>query len=241
MTRYLLETLLHLVILAPAAWFLLRERSIENYVRLAIFGGVYVVYQMLLVLPRLAPAFNITEGRWNWDGKFYGIIWGIAAYFVFRKYFRENDFVKFRQDKSGFKPALIACAVVVALATGLGLIGDREGFSAETLAFQLTMPAIDEELMFRGILLGLPATALRDKLGFLGSPAVWLTAILFGFVHALTLDKDLSPGFEPFYFVQTGLGGLIWAWATLKSRSILFATLSHGLANFLAALVTMIR
>ena len=95
--------------------------------------------------------------------------------------------------------------------------------------------------MFRGILLGLLATSLKDKISFLGNPSVLLTAILFGFMHALTLNKDYSIDFEPIYFIQTGFAGYVWGWITIKSRSILLAIVSHNFSNFFGTLSTMIK
>ena len=114
-------------------------------------------------------------------------------------------------------------------------------FNLETLAFQISLPGIDEEIMFRGILLGLLATSLKDKISFLGNPSVLLTAILFGFMHALTLNKDYSINFEPIYFIQTGFAGYVWGWITIKSRSILLAIVSHNFSNFFGTLSTMIK
>ena len=117
----------------------------------------------------------------------------------------------------------------------------KSDFDTETLAFQLTVPGIDEEIMFRGILLGLLATSLQDKILFLGNPSILITAILFGFMHALTLNENFTIDFEPIYFLQTFLAGYIWGWITIKSRSILLAILSHNLSNFFGTLSTMIK
>lgn len=240
MNRFLLEAILQVIIIVPLAMLLADKRRKENYLRILFFAIIYIVYQLTLVLPKLSEPLNFIGGNWNWDGKLFGIIFGIICYFIFRKYFSENDFFTFRQDANGFKPALITAIISVLLVTTIAYLTGKDEFSAETLAFQLTMPAIDEEIMFRGILLGLLITALRDKISILGNPAILLTAILFGFIHALTLSKTLSVEFEPVYFIHTFIGGLIFAWITVKSRSILLAVLAHGSANFLAALVTMI-
>lgn len=240
MIRFLLEAILQVIIIVPFAAILVDKRTKENYLRLLFFAVIYIVYQLTLVLPKLSESLNFIGGNWNWDGKIFGILFGVICYFIFRKCFSENDFFTFRQDKNGFRPALIATIISVLLVTTIAYLTGKDEFSNETLAFQLTMPAIDEEIMFRGILLGLLMTALREKASFLGNPAILLTAILFGFIHALTLSKTLSIEFEPVYFIHTFIGGLIFAWITVKSRSILLAILAHGLANFLAALVTMI-
>ncbi|HRH45737.1 MAG TPA: CPBP family intramembrane metalloprotease [Pyrinomonadaceae bacterium] len=239
MNRYLIEAFLQIIILVPFAVILVKERAKDNYLRIFFFALIFIFYQIVLVLPRLSENLNFIGGNWNWDGKLFGTFFGIICYFVFRKYFNENDFFTIRQNKENFKICLIVTVASILLVTVIAYLTGSSEFSAETLAFQLTMPAIDEEIMFRGILLGLLMTALRDNIRFLGNPAVLLTAILFGFIHALSLEKDYSISFEPIYFLHTGIGGLIFGWITLKSRSILLALLAHGFANFLAALVTM--
>jgi membrane protease YdiL (CAAX protease family) len=242
MTRYLVEAFLQIIIIVPLAVLLVKKRTTENYLRILFFALIYIVYQIVLILPKFMEQLKFIGGNWNWEGKLFGIIFGIICYFIFRKYFSENDFFTLRQDKENFKKALIVTIVSVLLVTLVAsLTGGGEQFSSETLAFQLIMPGIDEEIMFRGILLGLLATALRDKLKFLGNPSVLLTAILFGFLHALTLEKDYSINFEPIYFLHTGIGGYIFGWITIRSRSILLAILGHGFANCFAALSTMIK
>lgn len=241
MTRYLLEAFLQVVILIPFSLFFMKALTKGNLLRIVFFALIFVVYQIMLILPKLAEVFNFIGGNWNWDGKIFGILFGVFCYFVFGKFFGENDFFTFRQDKKNFKKTLIVAIAAVLLVTLLAYFTGSSEFSAETLAFQLTMPGIDEEIMFRGILLGLLAAVLKEEMNFLGNPAVLLTAVLFGLMHAFTLDKNFSLGFEPIYFFHTAFGGLIFGWLTLKSRSILLAILAHGLANFFAALVQMLK
>jgi hypothetical protein len=76
-----------------------------------------VIYQIFLVLPKLNSTFDFIKSSWNWDGKIFGIICGIIFYFIFRNYFRENDFFTFKQNKENFKPALIGAISIVLLAT----------------------------------------------------------------------------------------------------------------------------
>ena len=58
-------------------------------------------------------------------------------------------------------------------------------------------------------------------------------------MHALTLTSD-SINFI-IYFLQTGSAGYIWAWITLKSKSILLAIISHNFSNFFGTLATMLK
>jgi uncharacterized protein len=239
--RLILEPILQIIFIAVFALFFVNQRTKENYLRILFFALIYVVYQIVLVLPKLFQPLNLIESSWNWDGKLYAIIFGVICYFAFRKYFSDNDFFTWRQDKDGFKKSLFVAVLIVVLATTLGALLGSDKFNLETLAFQLTMPGIDEEIMFRGILLGLLMSSLKPKIPFLGNPSVLLTAILFGFVHALTIDKTNSVNFEPIYFVQTFIGGYAWAWVTVQTKSILLAILSHGFSNFFSALATMLK
>jgi membrane protease YdiL (CAAX protease family) len=241
MSRFLIEALLQVSILIPFAVFLVKGKTKENYLRIFFFALVYVLYQLVLVLPRLVPALNLVEGRWNWDGKIFGILFGLGCYFALRKYFRGHDFFTLRQDQDNIKKTVAVAVAAIVLVTLVAYLTGSSEFSAETLAFQLTMPGLDEELMFRVVLLGLLAEALRDRIAYLGNPAVLLTAVLFGLLHALSLDKSYALGFEPVYFLHTAFGGLIFGWLTVKSRSFLLALLVHGLANFFAALATMMK
>lgn len=127
------------------------------------------------------------------------------------------------------------------LASIIWFILGKSNFNVETLAFQFLLPGIDEEIIYRGILLGLLMSTLKDKIKFIGNPSLLIISILIGLIHALTLDKNLSIKFSPMYFIQTGFGGFAWGWVTVKSRGIVLAVFSHNLSNFFGTLVTMIK
>lgn len=241
MIKFFLEAFLQVAIILPFAIVLLKEFNKANFQRIAIFVLCYIVYQLILVLPKLNPAFDFVSSSWNWDGKILGVILGIICFYLFKKHFAENNFFTLKQSKTNLRKAQIGATALVILSTVVWYVLGKSKFDIETLAFQLTIPGVDEEIMFRGILLGLLMSALKCKIYFLGNPSVLLTAILFGFMHALTLDIDYSLSFEPVYFIQTGFAGYIWGWVTIKSRSILLAILSHNFSNFFGTLSTMIK
>lgn len=228
-------------VLIPFAVLFLKERKRDDYLRIFFFAFIYIVYQIVLILPKISKTFDFIESSWNWEGKIFGILFGVICYFIFKNYLGENDFFTLRQVSENFRKYLIASIFIVVLAMLIAPLFGSSPFDVETLIFQMTMPGIDEEIMFRGILFGLLLSALRDKISLLGNPSILLTAILFGFIHAFTLDKDYSVSFEPIYFMQTAFGGYVWAWVAMKSRSILLPFLSHGFANFFASLITMLQ
>lgn len=240
MTEVLFEAILQVILLIPFAFILLKNKAKRQIQRLLLFVFIFVVYQVALALPSIHASFNFIESSWNWEGKGYGISWGIMAYVLFRNYFKENDFFTLKQNKANVKPTLLAAIGVVLLSTTAWFVLDKIAFNAEALAFQLSLPGLDEEMMFRGILLGLLASSLKEKIPYLGNPSIILVAILFGFTHAITLNKVYAVNFDTLYFVQTCFQGYVWGWITLKSRSILLPILSHNCSNFIGLLVTMV-
>lgn len=241
MQKLFLEPILHILILVPFLVLLLKERSKINFQRIFIFSTCYITYQVFLVLPKIYPLFDFIKGSWNWEGKIAGIIWAVVSYFLFRKFFSENDFFTFKQNKQGFKKSLTGSISIVILSAIVWFLLGHSELDYETLAFQASLPGIDEEMVFRGILLGLLMNSLKEKIPFLGNPGILITSILFGCMHALTLEESFQINFEPVYFVQTGFAGYIWAWITIKSRSILLAVLSHNFSNFFGTLSTMLK
>ncbi len=240
MLQIFLNPILHIAVLLPFIFFFLKDKSKTNLERIGIFALVYYICQICLVLPRLISAFNFINSSWNCDGKIIALIWAVVAYFLFRKYFKENDFFTFKQNQQGFKPAMCGAIMIIVLSTVVWFILGNSKFDLETLAFQLTIPGFDEEMIYRGILFGLLLCALKEK-SVLGNPAILLTSVLFGIMHALSITSNWSIEFDPMYFLQTGFAGYIWSWVTLKSRSLVLAIASHNLSNFLGTLAMMLK
>lgn len=233
-----LESLLHIVIILPLLLIFMKERTKENYLRVLSIVGCYLVYYFALTLQYHFECFNIINGRWNWDGKIYGVICGVVAYFVFRRQFADNNFFTLKQNKEGLKSALKVVIAILSIAILGGVVNDGE-FNFETLLFQISMPGIDEEIMYRGVLLGLMCSALRAGGAAWRNPAIIINAVLFGLVHSLSLG-DGALQFNSVNFMWTGLLGYGFGYITIKTRSILIPMLTHNLYNFTLNLLAMI-
>ena len=233
-----INPLLNIAVILPLLLLFMKERTRENYCRIFSIVLCYYICNLALTAQFHIDCLNIIGGSWNWDGKIYGIIWGIVAYFIFRDQFSENKFFTFKQNRDGLKPAIWAAVLVIGIPTLLGTLNTKE-FNLETLLFQITMPGLDEEIMFRGVLLGLMCSCLRNDGPTWRNPANLITSVLFGLVHALTVN-DVSISFSISSFIWTGMIGYGLGYMTLKTRSILLAIVAHNLCNFLQNLVAMI-
>ena len=237
-TQFLLEPILHLVIILPLLLIFMKERTRVNYLRVLCIVGCYLIYYFALTLQYHFDCFNIIGGSWNWDGKIYGIVCGVAMYFIFRRQFNENNFFTLKQNKEGIKSALKVAVAILAIAILGGVVNEKE-FNLETLLFQISMPGIDEEIMYRGVLLGLMCSALRAGGAAWRSPAIIINAVLFGLVHSLTLG-DGALQFNSVNFIWTAILGYSFGYITIKTRSILIPMLTHNLYNFTLNLLAMI-
>ena len=234
----IINPLLNIAVILPLLLLFMKERTRENNFRIFSVILCYFICNLALTVQFHVDFLNIIGGKWNWDGKIYGIIWGIAAYFIFRNQFSENNFFTFKQNIEGLKPAIWAAVLVIGIPTLLGALNTKE-FNLETLLFQITMPGFDEEIMFRGVLLGLMCSCLRNETPTWRNPANLITSILFGLVHALNIS-DGSISFSVSSFIWTGMIGYGLGYMTLKTRSILLAIVAHNLCNFLQNVVAML-
>lgn len=235
-----LEAMLQLGMIIPLCIFFLDKKAKDNYLQILFFVLIYIGSESILLLPNYIKQLNFIQSNWNWEGKILGITYGIICYYVFRKRFTPNNLFTLKQKRENIRiTSIVSISVVVIMSLIYYFIAESD-FDIETLAFQLTMPALDEEIISRGVLLGLLLTILKDKVSYLGNPSIFITGILFGLSHALTLNNNFEINFDSIYFIHTGLGGYIFGWLALKSRSILLPILTHGFTNFFAAFATMI-
>jgi len=237
----LLENTLHLIIILPIVFMFLKNRNKENYYKIVIFIFVFLAYEFIIKLPWHFELFNFIHSKWNWDGKLMGVLFGLISFMLFKKQFQNYNYFTLKQDKENKNKVFWVSGGVVVLATIIWYIFGKTDFNIETLAFNLILPGIDEEIIFRGILLGLLMSILKENVLSIINPSVLITSILFGFIHALKLNSHNSINFDTIYFFQTGLAGYAWGWITVKSKSILFAILSHNFSNFFGTLITMIK
>jgi membrane protease YdiL (CAAX protease family) len=235
----LFQTILQLVVILPFVLILL-ERNKLNYIRVLIFSLCFLAYPIILSLPNIYIDF--IKSSWNWDGKILGTIFGILCFFLFRKFFPKNNFFRLKQERKNIKTVIIV-SIGAIIFTGIRwLIFSKYKFDIETLLFQLTLPGIDEEILFRGILLGLLMSCLKDKIFFIKNTSIIIMAVLFGLVHAIRIDvTSWSINFDLFSFILTGLYGYIFGWITVKTRSIILPIFVHNFANFFGYFVAMIK
>jgi len=223
------------------------DRDRKNYKSLLLFVFYYLGWCFFnSPLRGLVINTAIIESKWNWEGKILAFIFSVLFISVFHSHFNDNNFFTFRQIKNSVKPILLTVLSILFLSSLITYFtSGATTFDIDTLAFQLTMPGLDEEFAHRGIMMGLLLSTLKPSFipqkSVILNPAILVTALLFGMVHGLPLTPVADYRFDFFAFGYTFIFGLIWGWMALKSRSILTPIISHSANNFVVTLVTMLK
>lgn len=210
-------------------------------VRWGWFGAALVLmlaYELALTQAwGLLPLPHLGE-TWNWTGKLTAVALTLAVAALPATGWRRAG-LTLRQDPAGLRGALALSAVLVLVFLGLALALPGEGADAETLAFQLTLPGLDEELFYRGVLLLMLNEAFGQPLRVLGARLGWgaaLSCLAFGLVHALGHEAG-AWSFEPMVMAATGGPAILLVWLREKTGSVLLPVLLHNWANSIFLLV----
>jgi membrane protease YdiL (CAAX protease family) len=186
---------------------------------------------MILRIPIFFNRFNV--GSCFWTGKILGIIFGCLCYFIFNNHFIENNYFTIVQETKNIKNVLTISYIMILINCILSLYynKNRIRFNSENALFQLTLPGIDEEIMFRGILLGLLLSSINESLFFI-NPSLLIISLLFGLTHGFFIDPDFSINFNFRNFIYIGIIGYIYGWVAIETKSILLPIVIHNLYNF---------
>ncbi|MGO1072752.1 CPBP family intramembrane glutamic endopeptidase [Lysobacter sp. CA199] len=196
-------------------------------------GIAFAVYlgldDLVTGLASSSAALDPFGGQWNWAGKLYSLILAVAAVLALRI---KPEAVGLTLAQRNLQPCLIALGLFVLWGLGLGLLFRPGMPSAETLAFQATMPGLSEELVYRGVAPALLLGLIRGRSGEQGMPwaVIGITAVVFGLWHGLGYSAGKF-SFDAMSALFPFIGSIAGGWLRFKSGSLLFPFLAHSVAN----------
>jgi membrane protease YdiL (CAAX protease family) len=223
--NYLMVVFLYqlmLIAIVSIITFAFMTKNRENYVKIGIFSICFIFYFLMRILPGIV---NFQNFNLPWESRLLSIAAGIICFFLFRKHFINYNYFKIKYDKSNFKVTLI-----VSLATIIGYLivfyfrGQPQIFNTELFLF-ISMVSVEEEIIFRGLILGILMSCLDKKVLFIKYPGAVLCGILFGFWHGTFFNFDLLN------IIVNCFYGYIMGWLTIKHKSIVVPIIVHILTN----------
>ncbi|MGJ4728520.1 CPBP family intramembrane glutamic endopeptidase, BDIM_20840 family [Luteimonas sp. SDU101] len=184
-----------------------------------------------LVLRGYGLVPNLLPGSWAWTGKLLATA-GLLAVAALPWLGLRRCGLRLAQAP-GSRPAWIVFAVLAVAIFAMAYAYGEGPADLDTIAFQWTMPGIEEELFYRGVLL----LALNEALGegprarFAGIG--WgglLTSVAFGLGHAL-FWRDGGLSFDPLAMALTAGPAVLLVWFRARTGSLLLPVLAHNVAN----------
>ncbi|MBW0145790.1 CPBP family intramembrane glutamic endopeptidase [Sphingomicrobium clamense] len=218
-------------------------------VRVGWLVGAILAYTVYTIVVMKAPTLEafaaLNEGRdFNWGGKLAAIVASLVMLAVAVKVagakWADAGLTLIRREGS-LIPSLIATGAMVALMVVLQLLAaDGPKDSAEALAYQATLPGLDEELFFRGLLLFLltmavvPKRRKADPARF-GWAAI-LATLLFTVGHSFFVSGG-ALSFDPVIFAYVAILGALLMYIRVRTGSILIPLIAHNVTNVVGHLM----
>jgi hypothetical protein len=223
---------LNLAVALPVFVLAVKQAKPRRPWLLGLFAAVNILEWFVLMMPRHGPFVRLD---WNWQGKLLEIAWPALLFFVVPGLTLAHLGLRVRPAPGSWKPLLLAGAAALGISAFLlphmGGHPDRE-----TLLFELSMPGLGEELVFRGAFQSLLNEVFGKPWRILGAELGWgfvISTLLFTTGHGLLMTPDLRVRFVPFAMLPALLLGPILGWMRERSGSIWPCILVHNTVDTL--------
>ncbi len=217
------------------------KNSSKPLVAAGILFTAYAFDSFVMSFPFLFSSSYQRFSHWNWEGKILSFLWPWIVVFLFKWLSAEEVGLKLRKPVKG-----IFYGLIFGLILGGWNVLDGYFFTdlpsektIESIAFQLFVSGLDEELVFRGVFLAILVRYLEKEWKVNSFSFGWgiiLVSLLFINVHLIGIDRTTGQ------LIWTGtlnlLGNIIVATAALaylrlKTESIWPSVICHGLIDSL--------
>ena len=185
------------------------------------------------VVPDLLP-----DSSWNWQGKLLALAATLALAALPAFGWRRVG-LTFTQAPGSLRAALPVLAIYCGFFLAIAVAFPNDAATAEDVAFQLTLPGLEEETFYRGLLLFALGRAFTGRVRFLGVDWGWgavLSCLLFGMAHALGFAGGQF-SFDVLSMALTALPAFIAVWLVLRTGSVLLPIVMHNFGNAISLLL----
>lgn len=196
--------------------------------------GFFIIDTIIVMYTKKFPSLPTQGLHWNWFGKSASTLFSVFFFLLYPN-IRSPSGITWKQNPGSGKYVASLLLLLIGLGYAMRLFQPPPTMTMETFFFQLFLPSLDEEFLFRGVLLYLFSKAFAD-----GTQQEWnitgifLISVLFGIVHALVW-KAGQINFSMFVFFEPFFIGLIFMALRIVSGSVLFAMVGHSIYNLLCS------
>ena len=181
---------------------------------------------------------DLIGGDWNWQGKLFALCATLAIAALPAFGWRRSG-LTLSQERGSLKAAVPVAALYCAFFVAIALAFPGGEADAEATAFQLTMPGLEEEPFYRGVLLFALDRAFTGRKRLLGVDWGWgavLSCLLFGMAHAFAFS-DGRFSFDAITMALTAVPSFLAVWLRLRTGSVLLPIIMHNFGNAIPRLI----
>lgn len=227
----LVNILIVAVVMGPIIWLrALRKREPAllpgGWSRLGAVALLFLGATAVLNMPHVGPFADLAM---NWQNKLLMVVLLTVLIWVMPGLTWRS--VGLRPPRRGWWIPVLGA---LALGLGVGILANPESsVDVELIAYQAILPGIDEELLYRGVMLLMLDQAIRGRRHLWGGSMGWsvaITAAVFGLAHGLQIQPS-GITIEPGYTILTASLGLAFAWVRIRWDSLVPAVLAHNAWN----------
>lgn len=242
----LLTPLLWVLIIAPLLLIAFFKSKETNFKFILFFLALFLADSYINFS---GATFNFLKPyglKYNWIGKSLSLLASLCFIFFISKKSRQEIGFTLKTNKNTLKLGiLIVCGFfLVDIIFKLIIFPKGAKFDLETFLFQLTLPGLTEEILYRGVYLWLLNKAFLPKWNFKGVNFGWsaiIVTFLFGLIHGVFLDKNLEIHFNFGMILYITIIASLSLYILRKlSGNIIYPTIAHNLMNSLNLFIQML-
>lgn len=111
--------------------------------------------------------------NWNWFGNIARLFWTLTFIYTTKLLTKQEIGWTFHISDQKAVPIIVSAFIFLRLILRLIFQGLKGGYNLETFFYELTLPGITEEILFRGIFLGLLNKVYSQKRTFINTNFGW--------------------------------------------------------------------
>lgn len=199
---------------------------------------VLVVINNLLLSRGYGLLPKVPGSHWNWAGKGLALA-GTLAIASLPVFGWRRVGLTLAQRPGSLRKAIPVVLLYCAFFLVIALVFPSDRPTSDDVAFQLTMPGLEEEPFYRGILLFALDQAFIGRVRFLGVEWGWgavLSCLAFGLAHALGYSEGAF-SFDPITMALTALPSFIAVWLRYRTGSLVLPVALHNFGNAIGLMV----
>jgi CAAX protease family protein len=227
------------------------RRAVTNPRLIGLFFAISLLDNLIIVTTNQFPQLQFVPNGtwqewlvWGWSGKLYSVIACLIVATLIRSVLSRQDLgLTLRQNPGSLKPALLVLVLMGVWSAFIGMSYPEGPFDSGMLLYMAILPGMNEELVYRGLLLGTLDRVFRKSWIVFGGNLGWgaiITSLLFGLLHGFWFDAHLGLHIDFMAVVFPGALGFVDAWLRERTGSLLMPILTHGVEDFLIFLFRML-